>query len=489
MHFNQFDADSRMEGAQLHRPAYVVLPVQTKRNPRLRPVLGIRTLSGEVVIPREAILWTRSIALSRPFNDAFKMLSTLGRLHQYTSISFKLIELSETNLLLVIWNYLAFRVGDRSPDDPDLLYLPNWRPISEAAALQEFRTIVSFVRFCNRTLGTLPMLSPDLSLSDKFLKDFNYDAAYDRDFFVHLKPQRARWRELVGAPDLIAPRLSPSVAVSPQRASAMGSTMPSDEVEAIISHERNPVFQALWVLLAFGGIRISEALNIWVIDIMPGGMLRYFTRAVSTSEPLVILAHPAESRFTGDVRGGANTREHVLKDVYGLSPRPLYPQKHTMRAGWKGMMFNEPQLKLSWVYWSNPAQARRFASLASSILEMHDCYQTSHQHPYFFINAFNAVRLGAPVTYGNAQKAFERASRRVGLEPHALGRHLHGFRDFYLATLKQLGISREYRQVMLHHCSPMSQDDYDKISVETHVSLSNAHQRMSLHEHSGQDPR
>jgi hypothetical protein len=256
-----------------------------------------------------------------------------------------------------------------------------------------------------------------------------------------------------------------------------GGNPPREEIDLIISAERNRSFRALWLLLAYGGIRVSEALKVWCVDIMPGSMIGQFERGFTQAEPLVVLADPVNSRFLGDFRDSSTTRLDHLHAKYGLIPRPNYPDKHPLRAGWKGMLVSHERLSLSWVYWSYPQPARAFLELTATLLNLRRQFPAADHHPYFFINVANDKNRGQPLKYSNVVKAFERACERVDLEPHVAGRTIHGLRHFYKDTLKQfLKLKPEIVQVMMHHTSISSQQDYGHCeSATVHEALGSAY--------------
>jgi len=249
--------------------------------------------------------------------------------------------------------------------------------------------------------------------------------------------------------------------------------MSPEQVDAIIDGERNPIYRSLWILLAYAGPRLSEALNLWRCDILPGSYSRFFSEIDMTGSPLVIFAHPSRSPYVGDVsptKRGENRRTH-LDRVWGLKPRPL--QKSKKRPGWKGMLFFHDQWLLSWAYWTSELRAAEFARLGSEIRAIHRAGNLDLRHPYYFCNCRNPQALYEPLSIGAAEQAFDLACIRVGIEPHStIGAHIHGFRHFYEWTLKhRLKLEPETRRIFLRHRSIDSQEDYGHRAVDTYHSL------------------
>jgi hypothetical protein len=165
------------------QPSFLVVKVRTKRAPQLRPVLIIGTRDGEIAIPREPAEWILYILQYQACTPVEAMLTTIGRLYQYASIAFEAIELTADTLPLVVWNYIAFRVGERIADDPDSQHLPLWNPVKRTTALSEFKTIVDYLRFCDDRFQTLPLLARPQRL--RTFSDFDVPTASKRDFFLH----------------------------------------------------------------------------------------------------------------------------------------------------------------------------------------------------------------------------------------------------------------------------------------------------------------
>jgi integrase len=478
--YNKFDSLADISSADISsnkKATFLVLTIRTRKRPHLRPILIIGTRNGEIDIPREPVEWIRFELQRQHDAPARAMLTTIGRLYEYSSTAFGDIELTVDTLPTVVWNYIAFRVGDRTPDDLDSQKLPLWNPVKRSTALSEFRTIVEYLRYCDDKYKTLPLLARRQRLPTFSTFEFPPAKYRDkRDFFRHLRGHRERYRKLLGIEQYYAPRVTPTASLIPRR-SAQGKTMPRDDVDLIIDAEENLSFQALWILLAYGGIRVSEALNLWCGDIMPGSMIGQFEPGFTQADPLVVLADPIQSRFLGDFRDTSRTRLEYLSAKYGLIPRPNHPDKHPLRAGWKGMLVSNNHLLSSWVFSSYPEPARKFLELTAKLLNLRRQFPAADHHPYFFVNVANNKYCGEMLKCSNLVKAFERACRRVNLEPHLAGRTVHGFRDFFKNTLeKRHKLRPEIIQVMMHHTNVTSQQDYgDCESAIVHEALSHAY--------------
>lgn len=456
-------------------PAFLVLRVQATRSPKDRSILVVRTQEGDVSIAREPLAWVTA-QLWHNNTDAHGLMTTIGRLYEYTAVAFGDIEITAETLPRVVWNYVAFRVGQRIHDAPDTVKLSHWQPIREDTAISEYRAIVSYIRFCNDKYKTLPLLKKPEPARN--FHAFDVATSSKRDFFQHVRAQREYWQAILG----IARDRRPNVTPAPktiQVRSAQGQTMSRDEVDLIIGAEKNPVLRAIWLLCAYGGIRISEALNIWCIDVMPGAAIDRFEPGAAQNTPLVVLAHPRLSRFTGDFSDTSLQRNEFLQTRYGLVPRSDLPKRHPMRAGWKGVTINNHRLGVSWVYWLYPGPSFEFLNLVATMLRCRKGMPGAAAHPYLFINHKLGKHQGAPLKYKNVAKAFERACERVNLEPHVAGHNIHGFRHFFEATLEHtFKFKPEEVQAMMHHKSVTSQRDYGHPKVaDIHGALSRAYSR------------
>ncbi len=165
------------------------------------------------------------------------------------------------------------------------------------------------------------------------------------------------------------------------------------------------------------------------------------------------------------------TRKEVLKDCYGLVPRPDAAGKN-QRAGWKGMSVFNPNLQITHGTWTCDKRAAEFNELVAEILELHGSLRTDAVHPYLHVNAKNAAFLGEPLKVGNVEEAFDRACVRAGVPPHGPGAHIHGLRHFYRwYAQRELGLSEEIVQLMMRQKSVTSQRTYGKRSRDAHDAM------------------
>ncbi|MBB3997478.1 site-specific integrase [Aureimonas pseudogalii] len=446
-----------------------MVPVRLERT---IPLLFIRGVDGEATVVREVLQWVWMLD-GKGRKDLRQKAAALGLLYEYSVkvAGWGLWDAVEADLL--VQNFLACRLGMAQARDVETQALPLWRPVCLDVARQDFNAVREFAVYSRSVEGPMSWLGEQLARSAAFAFPKRRRHEPLDDFLVHLEPYRARLRDLA-APD---PRF-PTTFSSPLRMkshSTKGDLTLSQVIE-LIEQEPNPVFRALWLLLAYGGIRVSEALNAWNVDILPGHMSRFFGSADMTGTPLVLLAHPTNSRYLGDpsasVRTGP-TRETHLKRRFGIDARPLLPKKDGLYAGWKGMIPYEGRHGDGFVYWIDPDQAQQFHRLVGRVRDIRREAGSDLRHPYFFVNGVDPETRGDALRMKNVEAAFRRACDRVGLTVGRSVPTVHWMRHFYKATAKhQLGLKDSDIQIIMHHASLASQEDYGKRALDVHQTLS-----------------
>jgi hypothetical protein len=437
------------------------------------PVLAVRSRDGTVMLPHAAMAWSRHlIRQKRSPASVARDLAALGRLAAYVAVVHGDAPLDPEMLALLIYAAIAYRAGDRRTEDADVRSTLNWDAVTTAVAWAEYKALVRFFSFAGGADIQVDLTGGVAPTGRFFEAAVTYHAQGARDFFVHLAPQRERWRRMCSAVDPEVELQGPPIRPTFIRPTSVVTTMSIEEVEAIIRAERNPSLRVLWILLAFGGMRVSEALNLWQVDVMPGSASRAFADFDQTGLPFVLLADPARSPFIGDIRTRGTTRAKYLHERWGRLPRPALPHRHPERAGWKSMLLTSAEWEASWVYWTDNRWASRFAEGIVEIRAFHRRHEVSKRHPYFFVNTSREDTLGGVLKYSHVAKGFERTCRRAGYEPHKFRRNIHGLRHFYKWTTdKVLGLTPDLIQVMMHHRSISSQVDYGRKATDVAKAL------------------
>lgn len=216
----------------------------------------------------------------------------------------------------------------------------------------------------------------------------------------------------------------------------------------IYTKQYNVRNQLAYLLLFFGGVRISNLMHIFASDLEArrGGLID------------VRLAHPSESQ---GILGGQDRRKRkqYLAEEYGLLPRNELHKKDPRWSGWKNLLLEfGPPHYFSYVYWINPLAQRLFTALIPVYLS--EIISIPRNHPYLFINT-HSEQIGSPWKRKQCASAFRSSVERVGLKAGmSNGTHVHGARHFYGQKAQELGIDPRIRQVMMHHRSIYSQGRY-----------------------------
>ena len=228
----------------------------------------------------------------------------------------------------------------------------------------------------------------------------------------------------------------------------LGMTL--DEFWRLLETEKNPRNRIVWLLLGAGGLRVSEALNMFATDV-------FFQN--STQQALIALANPVEgSVLLPD--GSRMMRAEYLRQRYSLISRCLLPKSDPLHAGWKGIMEDglrddslpeiEEWSERRWVLveWLLPVFGRMF--WRTHLEYMAAIRGMRPKHPYYIVNM--ARNAGEPVTRSGVVQCLATACRRAGIKvrrPHRL-RHMYG------NCLADWGIPLSTAQVMMRHASPAS---------------------------------
>ncbi len=202
------------------------------------------------------------------------------------------------------------------------------------------------------------------------------------------------------------------------------------------------------ILINKTGVRPSEALGAWVIDVM--------NDPADPGSAHIKLRHPIDAKVNMTNKGKTYTRRvDYLRGVYGLPVRIGLPKKDPQHLGWKGR-FDVLEL-----YWAEPWWAKVFWRLYCEYVRM-TAAKRSH-HPYLFVDS----ESGDPLTYDTFAKSYKRAVYRAGLVPPGewslkdSGLTPYGNRHAYGNRLKNVyGCSEKVVQNALHHASPESQIVY-----------------------------
>jgi integrase len=234
---------------------------------------------------------------------------------------------------------------------------------------------------------------------------------------------------------------------------------PMEKVKALILESPSIRDQNLWFLLAYSGLRISEALNLFVDDI----------DVDEDGAAIIYLKDPCDGideRYDPITKTPNNvSRKVFLRARYGLLPRDVLPKNHPLHAGWKGMLWDDNRKKVSIVHWLTPSYGQLFWQLHTDYLNQVRA-NVPDSHPYYYVST-NRNNYGEPLKMGNARLQFARACKRMDITKGEGAGRIHTLRHFYKwASCSVGGISLVDQRRRMHHHSLASTEEYGFESAE-----------------------
>lgn len=346
-----------------------------------------------------------------------------------------------------------------------------WRPVSLKTSLDDLEHISRFSEYCQIHYGHLEANRAERvlvsSLSNREFSSWLGQARARRSYDLLFHSYRST-QEGQGA--VVRRAFRPDAGEAKRAKTA--KYFPPDRVMEFMSRSANIRDTLCWLLMFYGGLRISELLHLYTRDIS-------LDNRDGTAR--IILAHPRDGKINWNSKDGKQRRgirADFLDERYGRIPRQDYATKHPERAGWKGMKFEDTANRESYVYWSDPRIGQLFWKLHT--LYMRDVrLRVPDRHPYYFV-AQKDGSFGAPLKLGNLAQQFYDAARRIGLSPAQDGVNPHGARHFYgYYGATWLRLTKERLQALMHHGSIVSTEVYyalDPVVVRDELRL--AHDRM-----------
>jgi integrase len=397
---------------------------------------------------------------------ALKVVKAIGRFYD-----FYVLEKGEPTLdqrgmsLLVKQFYEARRHG---------LASLGWSSVQVATAQNDMRHITHFSAFCATNFGHVEVnpsevvLLSQLSGSEFHIWMARAEARKNWDLLFHV----------FGATDegqgkITRPQFRPERGKKGRKKIRSVEHFPPLQVLSFILSGGSIRDRLCWLLLFFGGLRVSELLHIFVRDIS-------LNHADGTAR--VVVAHPESGVIDWIGRDGKRRngiRENFLTDKYGIIPRNQYPAKHEFRSGWKSMVLENEKRSESEVYWTNPEMGRLFWQLHQEYMRTVRL-RVADDHPYYFVSQ-RGEEFGQPLKLSNISKQFYRCAERIGLVIPTPGVHPHGARHFYgYYSASWLKLNKERVQKMMHHAQMSSTEVYYALDSKVmREELAEAHVQMA----------
>lgn len=227
----------------------------------------------------------------------------------------------------------------------------------------------------------------------------------------------------------------------------------------------------LILLLMHGGVlRESEALHLWVEDVL--------IDPLDPNNVKVHIYHPENGKAPNNWRGrsGKTTRAAYLKEKYALVPRNDLMSKK--RVGWKSRVADSKDEYLD-VHWFPTTFGKVFAKLWQDYTRF--LTGISRNHPYAFVS-FHRAHKGNPYTLNAFHYNYRQGLKRIGLKPNKTdGLSPHSHRHSYGRRLRRAGVSEIVIKKCLHHFSLESQTVYTTPTMkEVTANLNAATQQLLM---------
>ncbi|GEB71756.1 Phage integrase family protein [Pseudoalteromonas carrageenovora] len=223
------------------------------------------------------------------------------------------------------------------------------------------------------------------------------------------------------------------------------------------------------LLIHGGGLRLSEALTLWITDV--------FEDPYNPDVAVVRVYNEVDGKapYNWKCRSGTQSRQAYLKENYVRIPR--IKMKGTNYLGWKSTVVDHKDNYLQ-VHWFPSDYGKVFMSLWTSYQKFRanvDCY-----HPYAFIS-FHHSSLSSPYTINAFNHNYSVGLKRIGLRSNkSEGICPHGHRHNYGRRLERAGLSPLIIRRCMHHKSLESQIPYTaKSQMEISKELDRATYQLS----------
>jgi integrase len=389
----------------------------------------------------------------KSYQDIRRFNSAYGRLYDYWKYALHERTLGAEEPSDVLLDFLTARaMGTDDPGRVDETGL-HWSMVRPGTAALDYKALVDFSKHCETHRGFASFQTWDNSFSSQARKEMASQHKAKSSILFHIKGNSKETED---------PNFRPPT----RRKDRRFKSFPPDRVWDLIGAMTNERDQLFFLLLAFGSLRISEPLHLFVRDIKapPEGEL----------EPTVILGDPVWSKVDWVASDGTrhrSTRAAYLSQKYDLLPRNLIDKRSddgALHAGFKGVMWDDEPASIANIYWSDPKAGSEFWRLHCLYIRKYRL-SIGDMHPYYFVNINRRhENYGKPITLSAMTAAFYAAAEKIGLSRTDSGVHPHGLRHFYGYYLKNvLGLGLDSIKDFMHHVSIMSTANYAKNSKQS----------------------
>ncbi len=461
------------------RVAHAILRVRRKSTGLMVPVVvvgGERTAGSIALDALGCVLALQDEGASPQALD--RVARVYGLMADFHAVELRQPVMTEADLRAFLGRFLKARYRGLQPtSEGDEEVGLRWRPIRWGTMKADMAAALRFFRYCVDLLGHYPaFVDRGPSLRPEFPgRVLNQLRQGKRDFLSHLADKR----QGTGRAAAVVP--IPGHSRPPARPRGVNGSdyFPASHVEDFIRATPNLVRRMIWILAAYGGPRLSEQLNLWIDDVLPGTLRpRLFPDSPATAECLVVLAEPAESTYTGSLPEASASRLQHLH-ARNLKPRKLLDRRDGMFAGWKGVVPENDARVIAQIFWLSPTWAAEYYRLYAQLLDLRAASSRARSHPWLYVNVGRdrdaGTRYGDPMRMSNVRKGFEADCARVGLTPYKGGASIHRLRGLYRRMALDAGFSELDLQRMMHHASVGGQDPYGRPSAsDVHSAIGRA---------------
>lgn len=230
---------------------------------------------------------------------------------------------------------------------------------------------------------------------------------------------------------------------------------------------------ALTVLLHGTGLRISQAMHLWVDDVIEDPH--------RPDHAMVRIYHPSDGRAPPLLCPLSGRILHLRRREYLQRACAMPPRTEMLGTGWAG--WKEPTLDdpngeaFLPLFWYPSEWGKLFWDLWKIYLR--EVRPRAAQHPFAWTN-LDTRYSGLPLTISSYADSRKAAVKRSGLlYGKAHGTTAHGHRHAYGRRLKQSKLSEQLIQRCMHHKSVFSQLPYTAPDIaEINRSLTDARDRL-----------
>jgi integrase len=378
-------------------------------------------------------------------------VAAIGRLYDFYRIKLKGEALEPRQLRLMLRQFAEARLhGTIQPKDGTDPSGLNWRQVRFNTVRKDVFYINDFSRWVAANFNAQELNPSEKNYLSSVRESYVTSIRMSTSLLAHLSPARVDRHQ---RPQY---KLNNNTGMHLRD---IPKSFPPAKIAELIEAFSNPRDKMAIILMAFGSLRISETMHLFLEDVS-----RSFR---DTKATYVALGHPIQGYYEwvdkhNQLRSG--TRAEYLMEMYNRVPRNRMDGAEEY-AGWKGMEFGDVKNR-GFVHWAPEGAGIYFRKLFREYFNevFKDKPEGWPGHPYLFVKMDNS-HFGEPLTIANLSNRFYAACEKVGLDRRTPGINPHGLRHFYgFYSADILGIKLETLQRQMHHASPLSTNVYFHVS-------------------------